>query len=262
MWINQSEPEQKTGVEILSGEQAVSETELLKPVLPEPEPDIHPAEQKAIDPERAALPMRPDAPQRLAARSSLPSRDCVLLTAAYLLGAFLAGMAGAYHAAGKNEALNYYLTCWQNLFSVENTAQIVGLFRTEFLTLAGVLTALLLLGLSALGPLPIFLFMILYGTGSGLLSLTFLQNSEPAKMIALFVVSGIPSAFAAGIMCTFGAFALQASGRLYAFAFQKGGQVHSVKHLFGPFVCALVLLLPLCGMAVGLLYLAEQTKLF
>ena len=149
----------------------------------------------------------------------------------------------------------------QRLFSVQDAAGAVRLFRTEFFTVAGALTAVLFLGLSALGPLPIFLFTMLYGTGSGLLSSRLLVDLNPRTAFVLLCVCGIPASLAAGTLCTFGASALQVSGRLCSAAFGRGGQAPSTGALLGQFARMLFLLLPLCGAAVGMLYLAGQAKL-
>ena len=201
-------------------------------------------------------------PERAAVRrSKLRSEGSALLAAAYLLGTFLAGVAAARCVAGDAEALSYYLNCWQSLFSVQDAAGAVRLFRTEFLTVAGALTAVLFLGLSALGPLPIFLFTMLYGTGSGLLSSRLLVDLNPRTAFVLLCVCGIPASLAAGTLCTFGASALQVSGKLCSAAFGRGGQAPSTGALLGQFARMLFLLLPLCGAAVGMLYLAGQAKL-
>lgn len=163
--------------------------------------------------------------------------------------------------AGDAETLSYYLNCWQSLFSVQDAAGAVRLFRTEFFTVAGALTAVLFLGLSALGPLPIFLFAMLYGTGSGLLSSRLLVDLNPRTAFVLLCVCGIPASLAAGTLCTFGASALQVSGKLCSAAFGRGGQAPSTGALLGQFARMLFLLLPLCGAAVGMLYLAGQAKL-
>ena len=189
------------------------------------------------------------------------SRETILLAVAYLLGTFLAGVAAARCVAGDAETLSYYLNCWQSLFSVQDAAGAVRLFRTEFFTVAGALTAVLFLGLSALGPLPIFLFAMLYGTGSGLLSSRLLVDLNPRTAFVLLCVCGIPASLAAGTLCTFGASALQVSGRLCSAAFGRGGQAPSTGALLGQFARMLFLLLPLCGAAVGMLYLAGQAKL-
>ena len=188
-------------------------------------------------------------------------RGAALLAAAYLLGTFLAGVAAARCVAGDAETLSYYLNCWQSLFSVQDAAGAVRLFRTEFFTVAGALTAVLFLGLSALGPLPIFLFAMLYGTGSGLLSSRLLVDLNPRTAFVLLCVCGIPASLAAGTLCTFGASALQVSGKLCSAAFGRGGQAPSTGALLGQFARMLFLLLPLCGAAVGMLYLAGQAKL-
>ena len=96
-------------------------------------------------------------------KPAFPSRDCTLLAAAYLFGTFLAGLAAARCSTGESEVFGYYLSCWQKLFSVGTASEAAGLFRTELLTVAGALAVLLFLGLSALGPLPIFLFTIAMG---------------------------------------------------------------------------------------------------
>ena len=198
-----------------------------------------------------------NAPERAAVRRSKLSRETILLAAA----TFLAGVAAARCVAGDAETLSYYLNCWQSLFSVQDAAGAVRLFRTEFFTVAGALTAVLFLGLSALGPLPIFLFAMLYGTGSGLLSSRLLVDLNPRTAFVLLCVCGIPASLAAGTLCTFGASALQVSGKLCSAAFGRGGQAPSTGALLGQFARMLFLLLPLCGAAVGMLYLAGQAKL-
>ena len=98
------------------------------------------------------------------------NQGCILLAAAYLFGTFLAGVLSALCSAGELETLNYYLGCWRSSFAAETAAQVMALFRTELLTASGALTVLLLLGLSAIGSLPIFCFLMLYGAGAGMLS--------------------------------------------------------------------------------------------
>ena len=195
-------------------------------------------------------------PERAVVRRSKLSRETILLAAAYLLGTFLAGVAAARCVAGDTDTLSYSLNCWQSLFSVQDAAGAVCLFRTEFLTVAGALTAVLFLG-----PLPIFLFAMLYGTGSGLLSSRLLVDLTPRTAFVLLCVCGITASLAAGTLCTFGASALQVSGRLCSAAFGRGGQAPSTGALLGQFARMLFLLLPLCGAAVGMLYLAGQAKL-
>ena len=187
--------------------------------------------------------------------------DCILMAAAYLFGTFLAGVAAVRCSAAETETFGYYLSCWQKLFSVGSAADAAGVFRAELLTVAGALLILLFLGLSALGPLPIFLFTMLYGTGSGLLSLQWATGREPAALLVLLFVCGVPTALAAGTVCVFGTSALQVSGRLCSSIFGQGRQAPCARELLGQFLRSLFLLFPLCGMAVGLLYLAGQGQL-
>jgi len=67
------------------------------------------------------------------------SRDCILLAGAYLFGTFLAGALSALYSAGELETLGYYLDCWRASFAANTAAEVVGLFRTEFLTTSGAL---------------------------------------------------------------------------------------------------------------------------
>lgn len=260
MWVYQETPETAAAKALPEAIMPTAQEEPLKQknhgVLPETAQE----ERRSIP---AAFSERcRNTPERAAARRSKPSEGrSALLAAAYLLGTFLAGVAAARCVAGDAETLSYYLNCWQSLFSVQDAAGAVRLFRTEFLTVAGALTAELFLGLSALGPLPIFLFTMLYGTGSGLLSFRLLVDLNPRTAFVLLCVCGIPASLAAGTLCTFGASALQVSGRLCSAAFGRGGQAPSTGSLLGQFVRMLFLLLPLCGAAVGMLYLAGQAKL-
>ena len=249
MWVYQETPE------------AAAEKALPEAILPTAQEEPLKQKNRGVLPEtaqeeRRSIPAafsesRGNTPERAAARRSKPSEGIALLAAAYLLGTFLAGVAAARCVAGDAETLSYYLNCWQSLFSVQDAAGAVRLFRT----------AVLFLGLSALGPLPIFLFAMLYGTGSGLLSSRLLVDLNPRTAFVLLCVCGIPASLAAGTLCTFGASALQVSGRLCSAAFGRGGQAPSTGSLLGQFARILFLLLPLCGAAVGMLYLAGQAKL-
>ena len=106
------------------------------------------------------------------------SRDCILLAAAYLFGTLMAGVLQALCDAEEMETLAYYLDCWRGVFAASSAAQAVGLFGAELAVVLGAAAVFLLLGLSAVGPLPIFLFTMLYGTGSGLLSAQLLNSSR------------------------------------------------------------------------------------
>lgn len=161
MWVYQETPETAAAKALPEAIMPTAQEEQLKQknggVLPETAQE----ERQSIP---AAFSERyGNTPERAAVRRSKLSRETILLTAAYLLGTFLAGVAAARCVAGDAETLSYYLNCWQSLFSVQDAAGAVRLFRTEFLTVAGALTAVLFLGLSALGPLPIFLLRCCMG---------------------------------------------------------------------------------------------------
>lgn len=141
-----------------------TEADALVPRLPEREPlPMKEAEQTSHTPE----PPQKEIPRRKRFRAS---RDCILLAAAYLFGTLMAGILQALCDAEEMETLAYYLSCWRSAFAASSTPQAVGLFGTELAVVLGAAAVFLLLGLSAVGPLPIFLFAMLYGTGSGLLS--------------------------------------------------------------------------------------------
>ena len=186
---------------------------------------------------------------------------CILLAAAYLFGTLMAGVLQALCDAEEMETLAYYLDCWRGVFAASSTAQAVGLFGAELAVVLGAAAVFLLLGLSAVGPLPIFLFAMLYGTGSGLLSAQLL-NSLGAKQLVLFLLTAsLPTALAAGALCLFGASALQVSSRIHAFSFgrgDKGSHPAGARLLVGQFALLAVCLCPLCGAATGLVCLANR----
>ena len=195
-------------------------------------------------------------------RLSRPSRDCILLAAAYLLGTFAAGVLQARCDAGEAEMLTYYLQCWQSLFAVQNASQVAGLFAAELATVLGALTVLLLLGLSALGALPIYLFAMLYGAGMGLLSAQLLSGLGWKRLLLVGLFSGVPTALAAGVLCLFGASALRVSSRLHTLSFgpaeKSRGTAPGARLLLGQFALACGAFLPLCGGATCLAYLANH----
>lgn len=190
------------------------------------------------------------------------SRGCTLLAAAYLLGTFAAGILQARCDAGEAEMLSYYLHCWQSLFAVQSASQVAKLFSAELLTALGALTVLLLLGLSALGALPIYLFAMLYGAGMGLLSAQLLSGLGWKRFLLMGLLSSVPTALAAGVLCLFGAAALRVSSRLHAVSFGQAGKSRGAalgaRRLLGQFAWACGAFLPLCGGAVCLAYLANH----
>jgi len=191
------------------------------------------------------------------------SRDCILLASAYLFGTLMAGVLQALYDAEEMETLSYYLSCWRNVFAASNPAQAVGLFGAELAVVLGAAAVFLLLGLSAVGPLPIFLFTMLYGTGSGLLSAQLLSGLGWKQLLLFLVTANLPTALAAGALCLFGASALQVSSRIHAFSFGRGkgsGIPHAAgaQLLLGQFALLAVCLCPLCGAATGLVCLANR----
>lgn len=213
--------------------------------------------------EAALLPVASETPasqqERRAApkphRGRFPSGQGIfLLAGAYLLGTFSAGILLAFLDAEELDVLSYYLFCWRNLFAVESTTQILRLFGAELLTVLGALTALLLLGLSSIGPVPIYFFTMLYGTGAGLLSSQLISGLELSKALLVILLSGTPTALATGMLCWFGSCALQVSSRLHAFSLGRGRDPLSAHAplLLGQFALTAAALLPLCGMAVCL----------
>ena len=135
MWVYQETPETAAAKALPEAIMPTAQEEQLK----QKNGGVH---SETSQDERRSIPAafsesRGNAPERAAARRSKPSKGIALLAAAYLLGTFLAGVAAARCVAGDAETLSYYLNCWQNLFSVQDAAGAVRLFRTEFLTVAG-----------------------------------------------------------------------------------------------------------------------------
>ena len=239
--------------------QAEAETETILPVVPERvRVPITPPKAPAVN-----VVATPVVPKRK--RLSRPSRDCILLAAAYLLGIFAAGILQARCDTGEAEMLAYYLQCWQSLFAVQSASQLAGLFAAELATVLGALTVLLLLGLSALGALPIYLFAMLYGVGMGLLAAQLLSGLGWKRFLLVGLLSGVPTALAAGVLCLFGASALRVSSRLHTLSFgavgpaeKSRGAAPGARLLLGQFALACGAFLPLCGGATCLAYLANH----
>ena len=164
-----------------------TEADALVPRLPEREPlPMKEAEQTSYTPE----PPQKEIPRRKRFRAS---RDCILLAAAYLFGTLMAGILQALCDAEEMETLAYYLSCWRSAFAASSTPQAVGLFGTELAVVLGAAAVFLLLGLSAVGPLPIFLFAMLYGTGSGLLSAQLLTGLGGKQLVLFLLTASLPT---------------------------------------------------------------------
>ncbi|MGN0707550.1 MAG: hypothetical protein ACI4JC_06065 [Faecalibacterium sp.] len=204
--------------------------------------------------------------KRNAARTpaSRATKDCILLAAAYLMGTAAAGALQALCDARELEVLAYYLERWRALFAVTGAESAAALFGAEYLAVAGAVTALLLLGLSALGPVLIFLFVMLYGTGSGLLTAQIFAGLGWKQAAAYFFFAGVPAAAAAGCLCLFGASALQVSSRLQSFSFSgrsRNPTSSGARVLLGQYLLTAVVLVPVCGAATGLAVLAARLPL-
>ena len=229
----------------------------LVPTLPEDTAGESLAEKEAMTPASGQLTEMP--PQKAPRRKPFQaSRDCILLAAAYLFGTLMAGVLQALCDAEEMETLAYYLDCWRGVFAASSAAQAVGLFGAELAVVLGAAAVFLLLGLSAVGPLPIFLFAMLYGTGSGLLSAQLLNNLGAKQLVLFLLTVSLPTALAAGAL---GASALQVSSRIHAFSFgrgDKGSHPAGARLLLGQFALLAVCLCPLCGAATGLVCLANR----
>lgn len=200
-------------------------------------------------------------PKNSLRKSASASRDCILLAGAYLFGAFLSGVLQAVCDSTEKDMLSYYLSCWQSIFTVSSAAGLPKLFGAELWTVFGALLVLFFLGLSAIGPIFIFLFVMLYGLGSGLLFSQWMVGINLQSFLLVLIAAGLPAALAAGGLCLFGASALQVSSRIQAFSFgRREGIPHKAgaKLLIGQFAVTATAFLPLCGLATGLAYLAGQ----
>lgn len=257
-------------------EQTTPEPITHAPTAPKALPET-PAERK--EDQRPIRPVETDrgGPQREAERAggntghlearpavSRATRDCVLLAAAYLLGTAAAGVLQALCDAKELEILAYYLERWRALFDVSGAESAAALFGAEYLAVAGAVTVLLLMGLSALGPTLIFLFVMLYGTGSGLVTVQMIAGLGWKQALVYFLFAGVPAAAAAGCLCLFGAAALQVSSRLHAFSFSarsRGAAPAGARVLVGQYLLTAVVLVPVCGAATGLSVLAAHLPL-
>ena len=223
-----------------------------------PAADAAPTPTVEMQPVQPQTEMPPAARPRKVAPHRHSTADCWLLAAAFLIGAAAAGGLQALCDARQLEVLEYYMDAWRTIFSAVDLRAAAGLFSAEYLTLTALTTALLLFGLSALGPVLIFLLMMLYDLGSGMLFTQLLSAQSGLPVWPLF--TGIPAACAAACLCVFGAVALQVSAQIHAYSFWKqGGQAFSGTHaLLGQYAITLVLLVPLCGAATGISYLGMQ----
>lgn len=184
------------------------------------------------------------------------SGDCWLLAAAFLIGSITAGIIQAGCDAQEWEILQYYLSRWSTSFSVQDAAGAVTLFRAEYLTLGLFAGILLLLGFSVFGTQLIFLWMMFYGMGSGMLLVQLCADAGWKAALPILLAAGLPAALAEGGLCLFGASALRMSSRLQRSVFQKAqGAPFRAGVLIGQYLLLLAVFAPLCGLCVGLSYL-------
>ena len=171
-------------------------------------------------------------------------------------------MAAARCVAGDAETLSYYLNCWQSLFSVQDAAGAVRLFRTEFFTVAGALTAVLFLGFFRPGAAAHLPF---YDAVWDRLRIAFVQAAcgfEPTDNICAALRLRYPR-----IPCGRNVVyvrRIRTADKRKAFVQPPSGaedRLLAQARFLGQFARMLFLLLPLCGAAVGMLYLAGQAKL-
>lgn len=197
-------------------------------------------------------------------RRGQATRNCILLTGAYLFGTAMAGVLQALCETKELDMLAYYLDCWKGMFVLDSAGSVVSLFGAQYLSVVGAVTVLLLLGLSAFGPVLIFLFAMLYGAGVGLIGLQLFLQLSWKGFLAYMLVSGLPAAAVAVCLCFFGASALGVSGRLHTAAFGRGEAPRAAggaRLLLGQYLLFDVLLLPICGASTGLVYLVNRLPL-
>lgn len=217
-------------------------------------------ETSAVPPSRT--PPRKDRLRR--ARGQDLTRACAALAASYLFGALLSGVVLALCRSSELTFLSAYLENWSRLFVLDEPGAVWTLFGAEYLTVVGGATILLLLGLSAFGPVMIYLFAMLFGLGVGAVSLQLFLSAGWRSALFGLLFSGVPTAAAAACLCLFGASALHVSGRLQRTAFH--GQAQTARtgagSLVAQYLILNVLFLPICGVSTALACLAGQLGTF
>ena len=229
---------------------------------PDPAPFIPFVKEKAEASSASAppAPVRRAALRRARGRRQGLARECAILAASYLFGALLSGVALALGSGDEQAFLSAYLDNWSRLFTLDEPGAVWTLFGAEYLTAAGSATLLLLLGLSAFGPVMIHLFAMLFGMGVGVVSLQLFLTSGWRHALLGLVLSGAPTAAAVAGLCLFGASALQVSGRLQRAAFgrQELPSLVGARGLLAQYLVLNVLFLPVCGVSTALACLAGQ----
>lgn len=238
-----------------------SKEETALPQLPQkaPEETLTIVEQSSETPlNTPAAVISPSERKQLSLSQKRSAGDSWLLAATFLIGSAAAGILQAGCDAQEWEVMQYYLSNWNAAFAVRDAAGAVTLFRAEYLTLGLFAGILLLLGFSAFGTQLIFLLMMLYGTGSGLLLVQLCADAGWQAVLAVILTAGIPAALAEGCLCRFGASALRMSSRLQRSVFHKAqGASFRAGSLAGQYLLILAVFAPLCGLCVGLSYLVS-----
>ena len=200
--------------------------------------------------------------QPRAKRGGSLTAACLALAGAYLFGALLSGVMLAFsrQQPGTMALASAYLGHWARLFDLEQPGAVWGLFAAEYLTAAFGATILLLLGLSAFGPVLIYLFAMLFGLGVGAVGLQLYLQSGWRSALAGAALSGLPAAAAVTGLCLFGASALAVSSSLHraAFARQTPHPIPAARTLLAQYAVLNVLFLPICGVSTALACLAGQ----
>lgn len=229
---------------------------------PDPAPFVPFVKEKAEASSVSAqpAPVHRAALRRARGRRQDLARECAILAASYLFGALLSGVALALGSGDEQAFLSAYLDNWSRLFTLDEPGAVWTLFGAEYLTAAGSATLLLLLGLSAFGPVMIHLFAMLFGMGVGVVSLQLFLTSGWRHALLGLVLSGAPTAAAVAGLCLFGASALQVSGRLQRAAFgrQELPPLTGARGLLAQYLVLNVLFLPVCGVSTALACLAGQ----
>lgn len=210
----------------------------------------------------AASPARPacaSKPIRTVRGQEIP-RACAALAAAYLFGTLLSGAALALCRAGEQAFFSAWMDSWASLFVLDGPGAVWTLFGAEYLTVALGAALLLLAGLSAAGPVLIYLFAMLFGLGVGAAGLQLLLSAGWQNALPGLLLGGAPAAAAVTALCLFGASALAVSSRLQQAAFgrQAAPVPGTARALLVQYLALNLLFLPLCGVSTALACLAGQ----
>lgn len=206
-----------------------------------------------------ASPARASKPVRTARGQEIP-RACAALAAAYLFGTLLSGAALALCRAGEQAFFSAWLDSWASLFVLDGPGAVWTLFGAEYLTVALGAGLLLLAGLSAAGPVLIYLFAMLFGLGVGAAGLQLLLSAGWQSALPGLLLGGAPAAAAVTALCLFGASALAVSSRLQQAAFgrQAAPVPGTARALLVQYLALNLLFLALCGVSTALACLAGQ----